>query len=532
MSRPAKLFSLVLALLLAIPAFAQQSTVATSNDKELRRSAHRMHITPERLRQARRALEEATSIVGRMDPAAVAQLAQLAPLWPQLHRTAARQKLEQLYTDLRRAAAEAPDEAAYRQQSQAAQALLASLSEVDANRAAVLGRSWPEPPTHLGPAAAEVRGNFETELAKQSIRRIGMSNPEELVPRLEELERSGTLDPMVRARLAMHLSQSGRREDALRLVDQMIGQLDRAAPDPRLLSEYMNFLPLLTMVDPERTVTAATALARISKESGGGPGGTTIQTPEGGRMDLTSAETSIVRMLQNGRLGPGLALRLIAANPDLKTKLDGIGGIDALYGPNALRPGPPPETVSAMRGYYVGPSTQREIGPVMVKIRSLAGSDPSSAAKKLAAELQPEQFQHLIRAAQQLSFQDPDLASIALEGAHSLLVGVEPLEKRAQLMTPLIRVWAEVEGEVQPKLYREGFVLVDDLRQAPRPSEQAPSVGAGPPRAAADNLERTLVAEYARDDFEAALKYIAGLSDYTVKLAMLLDIVQRFRQPF
>ena len=99
-------------------------------------------------------------------------------------------------------------------------------------------------------------------------------------------------------------------------------------------------------------------------------------------------------------------------------------------------------------------------------------------------------------------------------------------------MTPLIRVWAEVEGEVQPKLYREGFVLVDDLRQVPRPSEQAPSVGAGPTRAAADNLERTLVAEYARDDFEAALKYIAGLSDYTVKLAMLLDIVQRFRQPF
>src|SRR6058998_830638 len=44
------------------------------------------HITPERLRQARRALEEATSIVGRMDPAAVAQLAQLAPLRPQLHR--------------------------------------------------------------------------------------------------------------------------------------------------------------------------------------------------------------------------------------------------------------------------------------------------------------------------------------------------------------------------------------------------------------------------------------------------------------
>jgi len=99
-------------------------------------------------------------------------------------------------------------------------------------------------------------------------------------------------------------------------------------------------------------------------------------------------------------------------------------------------------------------------------------------------------------------------------------------------MTTLIRVSAQVEGEFEPKLYREGFVLVDDLRRAPRASEQTPAVGAGPSRAAADNLERTLVAEYARDDFEAALKYIAGLSDNTVKLAMLLDIVQRFRQPF
>ena len=146
--------------------------------------------------------------------------------------------------------------------------------------------------------------------------------------------------------------------------------------------------------------------------------------------------------------------------------------------------------------------------------------------------LQPEQFQHLIRAAQQLSFQDPDLASTVLEGTRSLLGGVEPLEKRAQLMTELIRIWAQVEGEVEPKLYREGFVLVDDLRQGPRASEQTPAVGAGPSLAAADNLERTLVAEYARDDFEAALKYIAGLSDNTAKLAMLLDIVQRFREPF
>ncbi len=169
-----------------VGAFAQQFNVVDSNDKELRRSAHRMRITPE---------------------VPVPQLGQLSSLWPQVHRTAARQRLEQLYAELRRAAAGAPDEGAYRQQSQAAQALLASLSEVDANRAAVLGRSWPEPPSRLGQAAAEVRSNFETELGKQSMRRIGLSDPEKLVPRLEELERSGTLDPMVSGRLAMYLTQ-------------------------------------------------------------------------------------------------------------------------------------------------------------------------------------------------------------------------------------------------------------------------------------------------------------------------------------
>src|SRR5437867_11517901 len=118
MSRSTNLFSLVLVPLLTLTAFAQQFTVVSSNDKELRRSAHRLRIAPERLRQARRALEEATGIVGSMNPMPGAQLDQLGSLWPQIHHTAARQRLEQLSTELRRAAADAPDAAAYRQQSQ------------------------------------------------------------------------------------------------------------------------------------------------------------------------------------------------------------------------------------------------------------------------------------------------------------------------------------------------------------------------------------------------------------------------------
>ena len=179
----------------------------------------------------------------------------------------------------------------------------------------------------------------------------------------------------------------------------------------------------------------------------------------------------------------------------------------------------------------MGPSFPGETGPLMDKIRSLAG-DPTSAAKELGNEFQPEQFQQLVLAARNFNYQTPDLALTALEAARGLLGRVESLEKRAQLMTTLIRVWGDVEGEVEPKVYREGFLLVDDLRQTPGPSEQTSTISAGPLRSAADNLERTLVAEYARDDFDATMKYIAGLSDNKVKLEMLLNIVQRFRQPF
>ena len=61
---------------------------------------------------------------------------------------------------------------------------------------------------------------------------------------------------------------------------------------------------------------------------------------------------------------------------------------------------------------------------------------------------------------------------------------------------------------------------------------QAAPVNASALASAADSLEQVLLTEYARDDFDGALKYINGMSDNTAKVRTLLEIVQRFLSPF
>lgn len=536
MSLTTSLCSLAL-LLVPTAAFSQQLTIVTAKDKELKRSAHRLRITPDRLRHARRALDDATTLVTRIDPIPVPQVSQIATSWLRLHRTAAPQRIEQLFGELKRAAAEAADEAAYRQQTQSGQILLASLSEFNADRAAALARTWPDPPKRLGESVAKLRSTFETEFTKQSVRQIGMRNPEQIASRLEEYEHSGTLDPIVMSRVAMHLSQTGRREDAIRLLDKAIGGMDQAARDPRLFSDYMNLIPMFPMVDSERAVAAVAGLIRVSKELGTMPGGMTLQTQGGRRADLTGAEVAVVRMLQNNRmLNPEQALRIITTAPELKAKLDSIGGMDVLYGPTPARPVPPPEARAAMGAtgnpYGVAPSPFENV-QLTAKLRTLAGQDPEAVKKQVTTDFQPEQFQQLLRTAQQLGYQNDDLATTALETARTLLARIEPIQRRAQLMNFMVRVWAEVDGEIIPAVYREGFVLVDDLRHPPAPaSGQAAPVDAAAWASAADGLEQALLTEYARDDFDGALKYINGMSDNAAKVRTLLEIVQRFLSPF
>ena len=130
------------------------------------------------------------------------------------------------------------------------------------------------------------------------------------------------------------------------------------------------------------------------------------------------------------------------------------------------------------------------------------------------------------------SYEDPELASLALEIAQELLPQVESLQKRSTILQNLVRAYRQVDGEVDTGLLRDGFVLADQLRE-----EGETAGGMNPPgrksglAAMADQLEILLISELSKDSFDKAVDYVRSLGDDTLKLTCLIRIAQALSQP-
>ncbi len=125
------------------------------------------------------------------------------------------------------------------------------------------------------------------------------------------------------------------------------------------------------------------------------------------------------------------------------------------------------------------------------------------------------------------------LSSLVLELATSLVSQLEPLQRRCGAFQNLIRTYRQVEGEVHPTLIKEGFLLADQMREeeeAKGQSNQNKTSIRGLTQA--EYLEIALLSEYARDNFDAAIRYVRSLPDNEFKLAGLLQMAQSLRQPF
>ena len=109
----------------------------------------------------------------------------------------------------------------------------------------------------------------------------------------------------------------------------------------------------------------------------------------------------------------------------------------------------------------------------------------------------------------------------------------------------LVRAYRMVDGEVDPGLLKEGFILASDLREEQQgqaagfgigvsggPFPQGGMLPYGISAGPADHLEAMLVAEYARDNFAGALTYVRSLQDAKLKLLALSQMIQSLRTPF
>jgi hypothetical protein len=537
---------------LATASSAQTVAPVRDQTRELKRTAHLLHTTVDRLKNARAALKEATDLARHStDPSVFSQLDQD---WVRIDKARAPAALEELYGWLRTTARDAPDAATYQRCMSGAQSMLLQLATLDSNKAVNLWRMWPDPPVPLGQSQASLHeraGQFEQQLAAQGSG-LGMITD---WTTLKEQAAKGNY--RAAGSLAIQLIESGDHADALDVLDQAMTDFRQGLHDPRMLLTCFDFVRQLAYVDPERYFQALNALVvSLTSHAGSNTGGTVTVGSQ--TLQLTAAEAAVIELCRSLRDSPDTAMKTLDTIPGLRGKLNGIGGIDTIIGPSGpanLPQGRVSESYSidgitkttiygTVNGNFsynapinatpTNPGAARESGMRLYQsLRGKLTKDPALVKQELAdAAKTPDQIDILISLANDAFPGDADLASLTLRFASQMILQVEPLSKRATVMQQLIQAYQRCEGEVSAALLQEGQVLVQQLRDeqksaaAPMPRAPVPVPGRG---TVADQLERAIIAERALDNFNEALKYLRLMPD-DLKLQAWLQIVQILTQ--
>jgi tetratricopeptide (TPR) repeat protein len=512
------------------PCFAEKPglVVVSSQSKELKRAAHRLRIPAEQMKHAREALQEATDLAKQIKPCPFDQIPNLVQMWDQVNRPKAKRVVESFISDLRSETAECPDFPCYQRATSVAMSLMQS--NFDYEKTIQQLRSWPDPKPALGDAAVAFRNTLETQVKNQAISRLAYSEPEKALKLLSETGNTDAYNYTASGQIAQAFMNAGKKEDALRLIDQGISKFNQNTADPRMLQEFENFVRMTASTTDSTRTTAAIGqlITALTNQSASVQCNATLRAGDIS-LALTCAESRILNLIRNLPMRPAFMMKTLDSVPGLKSKLDGVGGIDGLYGggmggstPVTISAGPPAgQRAPISVGVTTGPTAN--LPALIQELKGKAESDPAVARGKL----KDLDVDALLNLAMNASYQDPDLAGLAIEMAQPMLSAVEPLQKRASTLQNLIRASRQVDGEVDQELLRSGFILADQIRQ--ELSEKTPTKVVpinSYMTAGADQLEVFLVSELSRDSFDSAISYARSLENNTFKLTCLIQIVQ------
>jgi tetratricopeptide (TPR) repeat protein len=527
---------ITLAFLAAIflsPCFAENPSlvVINSSSKELKRAAHRLRIPVEQMKRAREVLQEATDLVRSTEPPLYEQFPAIIQMWNQINHPKAKAVTESFINDLRRAAADCPDFPCYQRMTSTAMMLLQS--DFDYEKATQQMRDWPEPIPAFGDAAQSFRKNLETQIRNQAISRLAYSEPEKALKLMSEASPTDNYNYTASAQIAQALINTGKREAALKLIDQGISKFDQSTADPRAVQEFENFIRMTaTTADSARISNAMDQLiAAFKKQDSYIQCSGTLRAGDLA-VDLTCTESRMLNILRNMPMRQAFAMKTLDLIPELKSKLDGIGGLDAFYGSGmngnpslSIRYGTGGVQRNASPGVLgvVSQGPALNIPALLQDLKGKAESDPAVVRGKLK-EMDADALSNFAMIA---SYQDPDLADLAIEMAQPMLPSVEPLARRATSLQSLIRASRQVDGEVDRDLLRSGFILADQIRE--EASQKTPETAVSTNQymfTGADQLEIFLVTELSRDDFDSAISYVRALENNAFKLNCLIQIAQ------
>ncbi|NWG12897.1 MAG: hypothetical protein HXY20_05100 [Acidobacteria bacterium] len=512
----------------AIPAQKGKVVVVDSASKDLKRTAYRMRIPVERLRNARQALQEATDLAKRARPVQVSSFAQLGASWILWHRAKAESAIKELVSTLRFAALDAREPRDYTEATSAARSLLASLAQLDPDEALLLVRRWPEPGKFLGEVAQKTRTEMESQFRRAAVQRVAFSNPDAALKLRSDIQGTGYADFGARAQIADSLVRAGRKDQAVSLLSQAIADLRDAKPNAVELSESIQLVQAVSRIAPERFPEAF----RILTESAASlPVAGSPSLKLGDQVILLeNVEAVALNLLAELTQRPALVMKAIDTLPNLKSKLEVVGGIDSVFAGGTVEIGYGNHGELQSMTHY-GSDASYGDQSLYLELRGKAARDPVSVRERLSQlSPSPEKIQNVLNLAWVSAVEDPDLSSIALETAGRLIARIEPISGRAPMFAQMVRTSRRCDGEVDPEILKQGFLLVADIRE--EEEDQAKGMAGTARRSSAEMLERALITELAIDNYEAAIRYVRTMPDKQAQLSTLLAIVEACRRPF
>jgi hypothetical protein len=523
-----------------------------ARSRDLRRTAHRYHITPDQLTRARAALKDATDLAMRQDLPGSTDYGTMARLWMQLDRKNSPGVIASMVGDLSGRAENAEDLSSYRRISSQAQQLLYTLFDLDIERARQISDLWPPPPARFGDEGQKALDQFKADVASRLVMQSPSAMSDEMFAHVLQNQKSSSAPLTYLANMAQSLINSNQKDKARTLLDQAITRLEQTPIDPAKTGDYESFLRMLVSMYPEKSIGAFNAYKDALSHQNQSSGSGMIYEAGDQRVMLNQSETTAINMLRGMYGRPELAAKFLDSNPELRAKLDQLGGPDNVLSPSPMSKIPPPKTFSP--GAPPPPSPDARAGtagevpekPINVSdlfrtLRGKADSNPDMVRRKLEDTFRnKENFQSLIMLAQMANYSDPELSSIAIEVAHGLLPLFDSLQQRASSLRSLVMILRQCDGEVDPSLLREGFILASQMREEEKQKEQGSALNSGmiasaagsTPRSGAnvihpsDDLEIAMIAQSALDDFNSAIRSANSIGDEAVRIKALLQIIQ------
>jgi hypothetical protein len=369
------------------------------------------------------------------------------------------------------------------------------------------------------------------------LQQLSYVNPDLALQMLEESP--GFVDYAIRNQLAQRLMADGRKDAADRLLDQALSDFSTRQNDFKAVAEFQGHLGFLSRTDPDRFLSALPVWLEASRKAQPPPAVNIVVGDREIALSGTEAMSlSLLRGLQFSR--SGLFTKALNMLPELKSKADSAGGVDALLGSRIVAGMPAGGAVGRQTGGGVSANTvsRGTIGrsggenSLYQDLRARQARDPDGLRNTLGQLARdPDKVRSVLDFAARALYEDPEAASSALEIAQPAVLKIEPLSRRAEMYQYLVRSWRQCDGEVDSGLLKEGFIIADDLREETRRAETETEPPGGPRWSPADSLEAMVLAELSRTSFDLAMRHVRTLPDGQLKFNALFQIVQAVSQP-